>query len=132
SGPDASVNALHTQVCRELAEGKHYNGQVVDGPVADGECGNPPILDLGMLAAGKRALHRPELWDAKLLGELRIECHLRTPGIDEEGNLVAAVDAHLDHRQRIGLEEFDTRTCPVAMHLIGRLALEALQLRNIQ
>ena len=85
-----------------------------------------------MLPAGKCALYRAELRDAKLLGEIRVERDLRTPGIDEEGDFLAAVYAHVDHRQRIGLYELHTRACPVAMQFIGRLALETLQLRNVQ
>ena len=85
-----------------------------------------------MLTAGKSALHRPELRNAKLPGEVRVERDLRTPGIDEEGDLVAAVNAHADQRQRIGLQELQARSFPGALHLIGRLALEALQLRDIQ
>ena len=71
-------------------------------PIADGECVDPALLDLGMLAAGKSALDRAELRDAKLFGEIRVERDLRTPGIYEEGDFVAAVYAHVDHRQRIG------------------------------
>ena len=85
-----------------------------------------------MLAAGKSALHRPELRDAKLPGEFRVERNLRASGVDEESDLVAPVHAHADQRQRICPQELQTRTLPVAMHLIGRLALEAPQLRNIQ
>ena len=83
--------------------GKRRNGQVLDRPVADGECFNPRLPNVSVLAAGKRALHLAELRKAKLLGELRVERDLRTPGVDEEGDLVAAVYAHADHRQRIGL-----------------------------
>ena len=90
------------------------------------------MLDLSVLSAGKRALYRAELRDAKLLGEVRVERDLRTPGIDEEGDFVAAVYAHANHRQRIGLYELQTRTRPVAMQFIRSLALEALQLRNVQ
>jgi hypothetical protein len=85
-----------------------------------------------MLAAGKGALYRPELRDAELPGEVCVEGDLRTPGVDEEGDLVAAVYAYADHRQRIGPDELQARTFPAAMHFIGGLALEALQLRYIQ
>ena len=85
-----------------------------------------------MLSAGKGALYRAELRDAKLPGEVRIERDLRTPGIDEEGDFVAAIYAHANHRQRIGFYELQSRTRPVAMQFIGSLALEALQLRNVQ
>src|SRR6478672_11505547 len=54
------------------------------------------------------------------------------PGIDEEGDLVAAVDAHADHRQRTAVQELQPRRLPVALHIIGRLALETFQLRDIQ
>jgi len=102
SGPDDSVDLFHAQSFRKLAQGKHCRGQVFDGPVADGDCLNPPNLDLSVLPAGKGALYRPELRDAELLGEIRVERDLRTPGIDKEGDFVAAVYAHVDHRQRIG------------------------------
>ena len=36
-GPDDAVDALDAKVLRELAQGKRCNGQVLDGPVADGE-----------------------------------------------------------------------------------------------
>ena len=42
------------------------------------------------------------------------------------------VHAHADQRQRIRPQELQTRTLPTALHLIGRLALEAPQLRDIQ
>ena len=102
SSPDDSIDLFHAESFRELAQGKHCRGQVFDGPVADGERLNPPVLDLSVLPAGKGALYRPELRDAKLLGELRVERDLRTAGVDEESDLVAAVYAHVDHRQRIG------------------------------
>ena len=60
------------------------------------------LLDLSVLPAGKGTLDRAELRDAKLLGKLRVERDLRTPGINEEGDFVAAVYAHVDNRQRIG------------------------------
>ena len=101
-GADNSVDLFHTEVFRELAQWKHCNGQVLDGPVADGERVDPPLLDIGVLAAGKNALDRPESRHAKLPAEVGIESHLRTAGIDEEGDFVAAVYAHADHRQRIG------------------------------
>ncbi len=44
----------------------------------------------------------------------------------------AAVHAHADERQRIGPQEFHARALPVAAHLVGHLALEALQLRDIE
>ncbi len=70
--------------------------------------------------------------DAKLLGEVRVECNLRAPGVDEKSDLVAPVYADTDQRQRICPQELETHDLPVALHLIGCLALEALQLRNIE
>ena len=67
-------------------------------------------MDFSVLATGKGAFYRAELRDAKLLGEFRIERDLRTPGIDEEGDFVAAVYAHGDHRQRLGFYELQTST----------------------
>ena len=88
----------------ELAQGKRRDGQVVDRPVADGEDFNPPdCWTSACCAAGKGALHLAELRKAKLLGELRVERDLRAPGVDEEGGLLAAVYAHADQGQRIGL-----------------------------
>src|SRR6185369_10428100 len=101
-GSDASVNALDAQISRELAQGKHYSGQVPDGPVADGERRDPPLLDLGVLAAGEGALHRAELRNAKLPGKVGVERDLRASGVDKEGDFVAAVYPHIDQRQRIG------------------------------
>ena len=72
------------------------------------------MLDLSVLATGKGACYRAELRDAKLEGEFRIERDLRTPGIDEEGEFVAAVYAHAENRQRLGLYELQTRTCRAA------------------
>jgi len=71
--PDDSVDLFHSESFRELAQRKHCNGQVLDGPVADGELFNPPVLNLSVLTARKGALYRPELWDAKLLGEVGVE-----------------------------------------------------------
>ena len=85
-----------------------------------------------MLPAGKGALYRSELRDAKLLREFGVERDLRTPGIDEESDFLATVYAHIDQRKRIGLYELHTRACPVAFQFIGRLALETLQHRNVQ
>jgi hypothetical protein len=85
-----------------------------------------------VLSAGKGALYSAELRDAKLLREIGVERDLRTPSIDEEGDFLAAIYAHIDERQRIGLHELHTRACAVAMQFIGRLALEALQHRNVQ
>ena len=39
----------------------------------------------------------------------RVERNFRATGIDEEGDLVTAVDPHADHRQRLGLHEFGAR-----------------------
>ena len=77
-------------------------------------------------------MHRPELRHTKLLCEFRIERDLRNPGIDEKGDFLAAVYAHINQRQRIGLYELETRACAVAMQFIGRLALKTLQLRNVE
>src|SRR6266480_3889529 len=74
-GADNSVDLFHTEVFRELAQRKHCNGQVLDGPVADGERVDPPLLDIGVLAAGESALDRPESRHAKLPAEVRIESH---------------------------------------------------------
>src|SRR6266567_5858518 len=101
-GADDSVDLFHAEVFRELAQGHHCDGQVLDGPFADGEGVDPPLLYIGVLAAGKSTLDRPESRHAKFPAEVRIESHLRTPGIDEEGDFVAAVYAHADYRQRIG------------------------------
>ena len=65
-----------------------------------------------MLPAGKGALYRAELRDAKLLRELGVERDLRTPGIDEEGDFLAAVYAHVDQRKRIGLYELNSAYLP--------------------
>ena len=102
-GADASVDALHAKSGGELAEGKRRDRQVLDRPVAKGEDFNARLPNVGVLAAGKRALHLAELRKAKLLGELRVERDLRAAGVDEEGDLVAAVYAHADQGQRIGL-----------------------------
>ena len=85
-----------------------------------------------MLPAGKGALHRAELRDAKLLGKVRVERDLRTSGIDEERDLVAAIYAHVEYWQRIGPYKLHVRTFHVALQFIGRLSLETLQLRNVQ
>lgn len=77
-------------------------------------------------------MHHSELRYTKLPGEIGVERDLRSPGIDEEGDRVAAIDAHAHHRQRIGLQERQTRTLSVALHLIRRLALETLQLCSVQ
>ena len=90
------------------------------------------LPDLGLLAAGERALHVAELRKAELLGELGVEPELGASGIDEEIDLVAAVYPHADDRQRRGFQEFEARGLPVPVHLIGRLALEALQLGDVQ
>src|SRR4249919_3437779 len=84
-----------------------------------------------MLTASERALNVAELRKPKLLREVGVEPELRTPGIDEEADL-AAVHAHADHRQRSSVQEFEARGLPVAVHIIRRLAVEALQLRNVQ
>ena len=89
-GADAPVDALHPESGRELAERQRHYGQVVNRPAADGERCN---TRLGVLAAGKRALHLAELRQAKLLREVRVERDFRTPGVDEEGDLLAAVHA---------------------------------------
>src|SRR5436309_2276949 len=101
SGPDDAVDALRSKTFRELAQGEHRDGQIVDCPVADGQGCDPPLLNFSMLAAGKSALHRAELRDVQLAGEVRIERNLRASGVDEEGDLVAPVYAHADQRQRI-------------------------------
>ena len=130
--PDDTVDPLCAKALRELAQGQHRNGQIPYRPVADREGFDPPLLNLGVLATGKSALHRPELRDAKLPGEFRVERHLRAAGVDEKSDLVAPVHAHADQWQRVCPQEFQTRTLPIAAHLVRRLALEALQLRNIQ
>src|SRR4051812_17931450 len=96
SGPDDSVDLFHPESFRQLAQGKHRRGQIFDGPITDGERLYPPKLDVSVLPAGERALYRRKLRDAKLLGEVRVEHDLRTPGIDEEGDFVASVDSHID------------------------------------
>src|SRR2546423_10474228 len=85
-----------------------------------------------MLPAGKRALHRAELWRPKLFRELSVKRDLRTAGIDKEGDFVLAVYAHVYDRKRIGPHEFQARTFLFALQIISLLALEALQLRNVQ
>ena len=85
-----------------------------------------------MLTAGKSALHRAELRDVQLAGEVRIERNLRASGVDEEGDLVAPVYAHADQRQRICPQELETHRLSVAAHFIRPLALEALQHRKIE
>jgi hypothetical protein len=90
------------------------------------------LLNLGVLAAGKGALHGAELRDAQLPGEVRVERNLRAPGVDEKGDLAAAVHAHAHQRQRIRPQESQARRLAIALHLIRRLALEALELRDIQ
>ena len=51
-----------------------------------------------------------------ILGELRVERDLRTAGVDEESDLVTAIDAYTDQGQRIGLEEFHARELTIALH----------------
>ena len=115
-GAENAVDALDAEAFGELAQGDGDGRQVLDGPVAEREGVDPRLLDLGVLTAGKRALHVAELRQAKLLGELRVERDLRTAGVDEEGDLVTAIDAYTDQGQRIGLEEFHARELTIALH----------------
>ena len=70
---------------------------ILDGPVAQADRIDARLPDLGLLSARKRALH---LLEAELFRELRVEPELRTTSIDEEGDFVPAIDAHVDDGQR--------------------------------
>src|SRR5262245_25761986 len=131
-GPDNSVDALGAQALGELAQRKYRNGEVRDGPIPERERVDPPVLNFRLLAAGKGPLHGSELRDAELAREVAVERDFRTAGIDEEGDLLATVDAHADERQRIGFYELEARALPVAAQLVRRPALEAFKLRHVQ
>jgi len=73
-----------------------------------------PSRTSSVLPAGKGALYCAEFRDTKLLGEIRVERDLRTPGIDGKGNFLATVYAHIDQRKRIGFYELNTRARPGA------------------
>jgi hypothetical protein len=73
-----------------------------------------------VLPAGKSALYCAELRDPELFGEISVERDLRTPGIDEEGDFLTAVYAHIDHRQRIRFYELHACACFIASQFIGR------------
>src|SRR5947209_7800673 len=90
------------------------------------------MLNSRLLAARKRPLYRPKLRQAQFSSKICIEQDFRTPGIDEERHRLTAIYPHADQRQRLGPQELQMRTSAVALHFIRCLALEALQLRDVQ
>jgi len=72
------------------------------------------------------------LREAELFRELRVEPELRTTSIDEEGDFVPAIHAHVDDGQRASVHEFEAGLLAITVQLVRRLALEAPQLRDIQ
>lgn len=51
--------------------------------IADDKRVDPPVLHIGVLAAGKGPLHHPEPWDAKLAGEVMPRVHRSTQNSDQ-------------------------------------------------
>ena len=131
-GPDDAIDALDSKTGRQLPEGQSDDRQILDGPVAQADRIDARLPDLGLLSARKRALHFAELLEAELFRELRVEPELRTTSIDEEGDFVPAIDAHVDDGQRASVHEFEAGLLAITVQLVRRLALEAPQLRDIQ
>jgi hypothetical protein len=80
-GADDTIDAFDAKTFGKLAQGKGGDGQILNGPVADRERRDPPILNLSMLSAGKGALHSSEFRDTKLPGEVRVERDLGSAGV---------------------------------------------------
>ena len=97
-------------------KGLRHDGQVPNSPIAELERFDARLTDLGLLTASERALHVSKLRKAELLREVGVEPELRATGIDEEADLVAAVYAHIDDRQRSSVQEFEARGLPVPVH----------------
>ena len=60
------------------------------------------------------------------------EHNLRTSGVEEKCDFIAAVDPYADKRKRIGPQKFHVHALSAVAQFVWRLTVEALQLRYIQ
>ena len=128
-GPDDAIDALDSKTGRQLPEGQSDDRQILDGPVAQADRIDARLPDLGLLSARKRALHFAELLEAELFRELRVEPELRTTSIDEEGDFVPAIDAHVDDGQRASVHEFEAGLLAITVQLVRRIQCRVLGFR---